>query len=117
VNDGEESGGINVTLLVNQNNGQTGIDVFNYMINNSIISNPPGESDRFVYDWYAKDNDNILLSGTFDGITLDNVRVIKANNYPNGGVNYWFELDYEGKGSFISALLYKDGLLECYDDE
>lgn len=99
-------------LQVNADNGQTGIDVYNYMIENSIISDYP--SGGYMYDWYAKETDNIMLSGTFDGITLNNARITRANNYPNIG---GFDLIWEGKGSYHYGYFYKNGRVSCWDDD
>lgn len=105
--------GMNVVLQVNADNGQTGIDVYNYMMDNSevfIFNEGPS------YLWTAKYSDNIMLSGTFDGVTLNNARITSSDNTPTNE-NLYFELSWNGQGSYHVGLLGHDGSVHCWDDD
>ena len=49
-------GGLNVTLY-SGDNGQTGIDVYNYLIEHGIPNEAGG------YDWESPETDNLLITG------------------------------------------------------
>lgn len=105
--------GMNVVLLVNADNGQTGIDVYNYMMDNSEVFS---FNEGLSYLWTAKDSDNIMLSGTFDGVTLNNARITIADNTPINE-NLYFELTWDGQESYHFGLLGHDGSVVCWDDD
>lgn len=106
---------MNAVLQVDSENGKTGIDVFNYMLANSIPN--PVSGNTIYYCWYAKDNDNIMLSGTFDGITLNNARITGGSYYSASGEATSFELLWEGQGIFHMGVITKDGYVDCWDDD
>lgn len=100
--------GCNAVLKINADNGQLGIDVYNYMFENSVLS-PLG-----YHNWEAKDSDNVLVDGIFDGITVHNARVTYASAKTIGSA---FDLFWDGKGSWHVGKLYADGSTRFYDDD
>jgi hypothetical protein len=89
VNDGEESGGndgITIVLIPNTMNDDNKM-VYEYMEQNQYVSEFTGQPA-----WDAKENDNILINGTIDNITLNNARVLYADKVAGD-----WEITWEGK--------------------
>lgn len=94
--------GLNVTLY-NGANGQTGIDVHNYLVANGIPNAAGG------YDWESKETDNLLITGS----GLVNQRVDSATS-GNDGIFYFF---WTGMDSYWYITLQSDGYVFVdYDD-
>lgn len=87
-------------VLNSGSNGQTGIDVYNYIVSRST-------TDGVSKNWVAMDSDNILING----LSYTNQRVTHAYVYES-----YVELSWEGKSTFIFVYLYADGRLEMEDD-
>lgn len=61
--------------------------VYEYMEQNQYVSEFTGQPA-----WDAKENDNILINGTFNSITLNNARVLYADKVADD-----WEITWEGK--------------------
>lgn len=94
--------GLNVTLY-NGANGQTGIDVHNYLVANGIPNAAGG------YDWESKETDNLLITGS----GLVNQRVDSATSI-NDGVFYFF---WTGMDDYWYITLDPDGYLDVFYDD
>lgn len=95
-------GGLNITLY-DGDNGQTGIDVYNYFIENGTPNAAEG------YDWESTEMDNLLITGA----GLVNQRVEYANSDWSG----FFYFGWSGMSYYWYITLQSDGYLFMdYDD-
>ena len=103
VMDGEEEdkGESLVANIINGDNGQAGIDIYNYLEAN-------GERDGAYIYWEAQGNDNITITGG----KFNNAKVTSAYRMDYAGSSW--ELFFEGQGFWV-AYLYDDGYLDLYD--
>lgn len=96
-------GGLNVTLYAGDN-GQLGIDVYNYLVDNGTPNEAGG------YDWWSTEADNLLVTG--NGLT--NQRVEYGTSTSQGDVFYFL---WDNMDSYWFIYLWPDGHLDMdYDD-
>lgn len=94
-------------VLTPENITETNKKVYDYILANSTTDHVGTK------DWYPCESDDIVITGTFDGIVLTGAKVVNAYCYP--GVPY-FELEWEGQSVWHYGWLYEDGLLDMGDD-
>lgn len=96
-------GGLNVTLYAGDN-GQLGIDVYNYLVDNGTPNAAGG------LDWESTEVDNLLITG--EGLT--NQRVARCTSDSKGG---WFWFSWDNMSDWWLIYLYPNGYLNLeYDD-
>lgn len=96
-------GGLNVTLYAGDN-GQLGIDVYNYLVDNGTPNAAGG------YDWEATEEDNLLITG--EGLVNQRVIFATSDRYD---MVFWFS--WTGMDSWLVIRLRPDGYLDMYYDD
>lgn len=86
---------------------RTNIMVFNYILANSTTDSQGSK------DWFPRETDDIVITGTFQGNVLNRAKVLNA--YRLRG-DMFFTLEWEGQSIWHYGYLYQDGMLDMGDD-
>ena len=93
-------------------NGQLGIDIFNYFTEKAS-QNFDG---TYHYDYTPSTSEAVYISGNVSGRPVSNARIVifTADIYE---INRYLSINWEGKESYEAGTISAGGLVNCWNDD